>query len=226
MWLGPCTNNGAMQLSKLPLVPLVLFASCASGQDKSHDCSFHRPGLVARLSQVDLGSSREIWSDALQNRRDRVPMARLSQRPSSDRIAVPEFDIAVFDDGLIVYSGQHCVKRRGIVKDWLTPERLKLVRTLIAEFSGLSSNVPNDEVCIEEGTIREVIFSDGERVYASTDRCHRRPTSDVLLARFAEELVERVGAKVWVGRPLEWEACGLAAKMPLDDRMPTRAFKP
>jgi hypothetical protein len=187
---------------------------CASAgaRDDGISCSLHRSGLMAQVGQAAAEHHGATERDEQARVPGTIPLVLLSQRPSSDRDAVPRFELAVFEDGRVVYVGRSCVAEAGAREARLTAWQLAAVRDLVAaqpEFDVRSAraSLPEEEVCIERATVRELVVSDAGGVHAATDRCRAGGQETVSLGGLADELIDRAGVRGWVGRPVDWKAC-------------------
>jgi hypothetical protein len=198
-------------VARLVVVGLALssvLVSCAPQVRQDPDCTFTR-GFVARLSRIPPPES-DGPVQRVREHESQMPIVRLSQRPSSERSAEPRFDLAVFDDGVVIYSGHRCVRRPGVAVDQLTSEGLRGVKELVSSWCRSRPAVAENELCVEGGTVREVLCSDGEHVQSATDRCRRDPAADEQLAAFADQLVQRLDAQALIGGTSQWRACAPA----------------
>jgi len=184
----------------------VFVASCASTQnDDLSGCRFGE-GVVAYVHNVK--EDREAPSESiLRLLRGRVPLARVSQRPSDGRVYQPSFEFAVFDDGTIVYEGDRCVRLGGLIIKRLKVDDIASLRDFLGESCTFIPSPVNDELCIERPTVLRLTCSNGKNTFSATDRCARDSSSSAAVAALARELLKRVGVTEWLGEPTDRQAC-------------------
>jgi hypothetical protein len=139
----------------------------------------------------------------------RVPLVALSTEPSSEATAEPRYDVALFDDGTLVYAGHRCVKVGGRLIARLPVAQLAEVRTFLAGACKDLDRTTDDQVC-DDGGVR-IACSDGRALLSGSDRCRRSGEVGQRLAGIAAALAERLGLAAWLGAPTERQACGPGA---------------
>jgi hypothetical protein len=144
---------------------------------------------------------------ALRALQGKVPLAHIRQGPwSEDRPYEAAFELAIFDDGTLVYEGHRCVKVGGVVLRRLDGEEIGQVRELLARSCVAFDSASDDEICGEDGGLR-VSCSNGEQMFRGTDRCRRGGEQSGALRGLAAALLDRVGVAAWLGGPTQRQAC-------------------
>jgi hypothetical protein len=116
------------------------------------------------------------------------------------------YDLAIFEDGTLVYEGHRCVKLGGTIVRRLGPDEVAETRKLLSEFCTDFSRLNENELC-EEANVLRVSCSDGTRIVAASDRCRRNEDQGARMAALASALLEKVDAAPWLGKPTERLAC-------------------
>jgi hypothetical protein len=133
-----------------------------------------------------------------------VYVARVPPRGATDE---PAYELAVFDEGTVVYEGHRCVKVGGVVLTHLVPAELTRLEDLLATLCTGLEGVNADELCEEAATLR-VACSNGERIQSGSDHCRRKNEAqgqniDTLVTALGERL--ELGS--WLGEPTRRQAC-------------------
>jgi hypothetical protein len=185
----------------------VFVVSCVSAQHD--DLSGYRfgEGVVALVHSLKEGSE-EACAPTLRLLQGRVPLARVSQRPSDARADQPSFEFAVFDDGTVVYEGDRCVRLGGLIIKRLKVDDIRDLGDFLTESCTFIPSAVSDEVCIERPTVLRLTCSNGKNTFSATDRCARDSSSHAAIEALARELLKRVGANEWLGEPTDRQTCG------------------
>jgi hypothetical protein len=198
-------------MRRVPITLLLLTASCATGGCASSAAAREAPpwasgdrarGAAADANRAALASSLPALG-ALQGR---VPLVAVSTEPSPDTPAQPRYEIALFDDGTIVYAGHSCVKVAGRLIVRLSVGQLADARAFLASACKDIDSATDDEVCDDRGSVR-IACSDGRAILSGSDRCRRNSDVGQRLTGLAAVIAERLGLAAWVGAPTERQAC-------------------
>jgi len=145
---------------------------------------------------------------ALRSLAGQAPLVYIARVPARGAASEPSYELAIFDDGSLVYEGHRCVEIGGFVLARLGADELTRIQDLLAAFcAGLGGVLEDDALCAAAATTR-VACSDGERIQLGTDHCRGR---DDAHARRIEALVsgvaEQIGLEGWLGSPTRRQAC-------------------
>ncbi len=88
---------------------------------------------------------------------------------------------------------------------WPTGAQVAALREVVAAIHSTRASLPDEEVCIEQATVRELVVSDGCGVHAATDRCGGAGRGS--LVAVADQIIDTAGARRWIGRPADWKVC-------------------
>jgi hypothetical protein len=152
-------------------------------------------------------SAREPATPALRALRGRMPLLHLAQGPWSE--AHPEesaYEITLFDDGTLVYEGHRCVKLGGLVVAHLDAQTVAGVKELLADSCVDLDRSSDNEVCDDSGAL-QLACSNGRQLLSGSDHCRRDEDAGKRIDALGATLLERVGAKAWLGEPTERQAC-------------------
>jgi hypothetical protein len=120
----------------------------------------------------------------------------------------PGWELAVFDDGTLVYEGHRCVEMGGVLVMRLPADEIGALRdtieTLCPEIDHPTSD---DEIC-EKATSLRVVCAGRDRLQLASDHCEERYPA---LGKQLEAIVDAVDAHSdlasWVGPPTRRLAC-------------------
>ena len=152
-------------------------------------------------------SDKAPATPALRQLQGRVPLVHLRRGPwSPQKPYDAAFELALFQDGTLVYEGHRCVKLGGLIVTRLSADELARVRAqLTAGCVGLGAS-PQEEVC-DGGVHTRVTCSNGEQVLTGDDRCRRESDDGKRLAALAANLIAEMQVAAWLGEPTERQAC-------------------
>jgi hypothetical protein len=144
---------------------------------------------------------------ALRQLQGRVPLVHLQRGPwSPQKPFDAAYELALFQDGTLVYEGHRCVKVGGLIVTRLSADELARVRAqLAAGCVGLGAS-PQEEVC-DGGVHTRVTCSNGEQVLTGDDRCRRERDDGKRLHALASNLITEMQVVSWLGEPTERQAC-------------------
>jgi hypothetical protein len=145
---------------------------------------------------------------ALRNLAGQAPLVYVSREPARGASDEPAFELALFDDGTLVYEGHRCVEVGGVVVKRLRPDELTRVTDLLATFCvGLGGTLRDDELCGASATTH-VACSDGERIWTGSDHC-RKPNEPEgqRIETIVAALTQRLELASWLGEPTRRQAC-------------------
>jgi hypothetical protein len=144
---------------------------------------------------------------ALRALRGRVPLAYVTRGPWSEaRPFEPVYELALYDDGTVVYEGHRCVRLGGLVFTRLDAQEVSDVRQLLATSCADLDLTSEDELCPDPGSLR-VSCSNGRELLTGSDHCRRDAEQGTRLAALAADLIGMAGALTWLGAPTERQAC-------------------
>ena len=159
--------------------------------------------MLRRITRDVNGAKPDFWSPATRLRRGVAPIVRINRSPSVDQFHEPSFDLAVFDDGLVLYEGDRCVKLGGLLVKQLDVNDLRALRESIAT----SANTLWRTSCDLHEVFIDVKYGTGKRYSTFADRCRGLATEVPAMDAFAREVLRLVGADAWIGKPGERLAC-------------------
>jgi hypothetical protein len=201
----------------LPLAALLLLGACATRASAQAPAppppAPPRPNPnTASLASAGLPRAgvfepeRGPMTPALKALVGRVPLVHLT-RKNLRRTNDPAYEVAIFDDGTMMYEGSRCVHLGGLVLRRLDPPELTALKELLSTSCVPRARTSADEVCPERGGL-SVTCSGSESVISSTDRCMGATTTEGAgLQAFADEIMERTGVAAFIGAPTERLAC-------------------
>jgi hypothetical protein len=138
-----------------------------------------------------------------------VYVTRVPPRGSADE---PAYEVAVFDDGTVVYEGHRCVEVGGVTLTRLPADELTRLRDLLPALCAALDAPNDDELCADAATVH-VLCASGERMRVGTDHCR---ATDEARARRVDALVsaldERVELSARLGAPAHRQACSPGAR--------------
>jgi hypothetical protein len=142
-----------------------------------------------------------------------APLVYVSRAPARGASDEPAFELALFDDGTLVYEGHRCVEVGGVVVKRLRPDELTGVTDVLATFCvGLGGTLRDDELCGAAATTH-LACSDGERVWTGSDHCRKSDEPEgQRIAAIVAALGERTGLGAWLGEPTRRQACTPGAR--------------
>jgi hypothetical protein len=144
---------------------------------------------------------------ALRALQGRIPLAHIRQGPwSEDRPYEAAYEVAVFDDGTLVYEGHRCVKVGGLVLRHLDASEIGRLREQLAAACVGFDTLSAGEICGDERGLR-LSCSNGERILVGTDHCRRDDEQGVRLRQLASALLDSLGLTPWLGEPTQRQAC-------------------
>jgi hypothetical protein len=150
---------------------------------------------------------------ALKSLVGQVPLVYVARVPARGAFDEPAFELAVFEDGTLVYEGHRCVKVGGAVLLRLGSDELTRVGDALATLCAGFDAAPNDdELCADAATLH-VVCTDGERLHAGSDHCRKHGDAqgqsiDALVA----ELSQQLDLPSWLGDPTHRQACTPGAR--------------
>ncbi|HVU50517.1 MAG TPA: hypothetical protein VHL80_07505, partial [Polyangia bacterium] len=217
-WPAGCSSDVAVRANLCPVKWRALAAAVAlvpgacstpSGAAKAAAAPVPAPaswqGPLA--DQMNLQALRPA-TPALRNLVGQAPLvyvARVAARGAHDE---PSYELAIFDDGTLVYEGHRCVEIGGFVLARLGGDALTRLRDLLAALcSDLGGVLDDDALCASSATTR-VACSDGERIQLGTDHC-RAPgeAHAVRLEALVSGLAAQIDLDAWLGPPTRRQAC-------------------
>jgi hypothetical protein len=191
-WSCATTSGGAAAKNDPPVVP----------------APWQGP-LADRMNREALEPS----TPALRGYRGQAPLVYVARVPARGASDEPAFELALFDDGTLVYEGHRCVEVGGVIVTRLRSELLTRVQDLLAALCvGLAGTLQDDELCGASATTH-LACSDGERIWTGTDHCRgpSEPEGQRVQAIVAA-LSEPLALGSWLGTPTRRQACTPGAR--------------
>ena len=177
-----------------------------------------RPGPASwqgQLADAANRSAREPSTPALRPLRGRLPLLHVSHAVSSgSRSTEAGYELAVFEDGTLVYEGHHCVKIGGVVVARLDEDQLEDLRDLLATSCVGLERASDDEICEDDvrgGSVR-VTCSNGKEMLSGSDRCWRDEDRGKQVQALVSAALAQLGVAAWIGQSSERQACGAGAR--------------
>jgi len=157
-------------------------------------------------------SARDPATPALRSLRGRVPLLYLARGPwSAARPREPSYEVALFDNGLLVYEGHRCVKLGGLVVERVGAETVDGIRDLLSEQCADLDTATDAELCEGWGDLR-LTCSNGRDILSGSDHCRRDRPEGQRLDAVASAVLERLEVNAWLGEPTDREGCELGDK--------------
>jgi hypothetical protein len=147
---------------------------------------------------------------ALKGLRGRAPLVYLTRVPEHGTAGEPAYELAVFDDGTLVYEGHRCVRIGGIVLARLAPDDLVAVRDLLAGLCVGLDRLSDGELCDDAVTLR-LTCTTGGRYLSGTDHCRKNDDQGRTLQALRAGLLDALDLDVWLGGPTTRQACSAGA---------------
>jgi len=137
-----------------------------------------------------------------------APLAYIARVPARGGADEPSYELAVFDDGTLVYEGHRCVEVGGLALVRLGGDALTRIKDLLAAFcADLGGILEDDALCASAATTR-VACSDGQRIQLGTDHCRERNEAHARrIETLASGIAEQIDLSAWVGVPTRRQAC-------------------
>jgi hypothetical protein len=152
-------------------------------------------------------SARDPATPALRQLRGHVPLVYLARGPWSEtQPREPSYEVALFDNGLLVYEGHRCVKLGGLVVEQAAPDAVDAVRALLSEQCTGLDTATDDQLCEDAGGLR-VTCSNGQDVLSGSDHCRRGQEAGRRLDAVASGVLERLEVGPWLGDPAQRQGC-------------------
>jgi hypothetical protein len=172
-------------------------------------------GWQGHMADAANRAAREPSTPALRPLHGRMPLLHVSHALSSgSRSKEPGYELAVFEDGTLVYEGHRCVKIGGVVVARLDEDQLEDLRDLLATSCVGLERASDDEVCEDDvrgGSVR-VTCSNGKEVLSGSDRCWRDEDRGKQVQALVSALLSRLGVAAWIGGQSERQACGAGSR--------------
>lgn len=120
----------------------------------------------------------------------------------------PGWELAVFDDGTLVYEGHRCVETGGVLVTRLRADGLGALRDTIETLcSDIEQPTNDDELCDTATTLR-VVCAGHDRLQLASDHCRERyPSLGKQLDAIVAALEGQSNLASWVGPPTRRFAC-------------------
>jgi hypothetical protein len=148
---------------------------------------------------------------ALRSFKGRAPLVHLARTPDRAAAGEPAYEVAVFDDGTMVYEGHRCVRIGGLVLARLAPDDLVRVRDLLAALCLRFEGINEGELCDDAVSLRLTCAS-GERAHTVSDHCRKQDAQGRRIEALRAGLVESLELEVWLGEPTDRQACTPGAR--------------
>jgi hypothetical protein len=163
--------------------------------------------LADRMNRANLAP----WTPALQAFKGRTPLVHLTRAPERATASEPAYELAVFDDGTLVYEGHRCVRLGGLILARLSADDLVAVRDLLAALCVGLEGLNDGELCEDAVTLR-LTCSNGERSHTGSDHCRKDDEKGRRIEALRAGLVESLGLEAWLGEATNRQACTAGAR--------------
>lgn len=133
--------------------------------------------------------------------RGKTPIAHVARgawQQAGTKEPQPIWELAVFDDGTLVYEGRRCVETGGLSVKHLDEDAMQAVHELIAAKCTDLPTAKSDEICIEHAATR-VACADGEHVAKGNNRCTADEAERSKVDDFADELIAATEVDTLIG---------------------------
>jgi hypothetical protein len=200
---------------KLGLLVLACWScsTTASGPARTEPASGVPAAWQGPLADRMNREALEPSTPALRALRGQAPLVYVARVPARGASDEPAFELALFDDGTLVYEGHRCVEVGGVIVTRLRTDLLARVQDLLATLCvGLAGTLVDDELCGAAATTH-LACSDGERIWTGTDHCRgpSEPEGQRVQAIVAA-LSEQLALGSWLGTPTRRQACTAGAR--------------
>jgi hypothetical protein len=206
---GMSANRG---LSSLLLIALAACATAPPARRDAAPSAAMPPTLGPAAWQGPAADAANIGlrapeTPALRALRGRVPLFHLARGPwASERPYEPSYEIALYDDGTLIYEGHRCVKLGGLMLARLgAAEVAALKEQLATSCTGLDT-ASDDEVWADPGGLR-LTCSNGRELLTGSDHCRRTADVGARVVAIADAVLERLPVRAWLGEPTERQGC-------------------
>jgi hypothetical protein len=188
-----------------------LVSACSSVSDGVAAPSIPGPApwqgpTADRLNRENLAPS----TPALKGLKGRTPLVYLTRSPEHGTAAEPSYELAVFDDGTLVYEGHRCVRIGGLILTRLSPDDLVAVRDLLAALCVGLDRLSDGELCEDAVTLR-LTCANGGHALAGTDHCRKDDPQGRRIEALRAGLLEALELEAWLGGPTTRQACSAGA---------------
>jgi len=193
------------------LIFLVAFTTCAGCSTTAvTGAAAALPDVPARWQGPAADRMNERASGpvtpALRDLAGQAPLVYVTRVPAgSDQ---PGWELAVFDDGTLVYEGHRCVETGGLLVMRLRADELAALREAIETLcADLEHPTTDDELCDIATTLR-MVCAGHDRLQLASDHCRERyPSVGRQLDAVVALLEGRSPLASWVGPPTRRLAC-------------------
>lgn len=201
-----------MKLPSILLAALCVASACATAPAGAPATEIVGPApwqgpLADRMNHRDYGPT----TPALRVLRGRTPLVHLARRPARESATEPDYEVAVFEDGTMVYEGHRCVEIGGVVIARLGTEPLTQLEDLLAALCVDIDGSRDGELCEDAVTLR-VACSSGTRVQSGSDHCRKDEPAGRRIEALRTALLESLALDAWIGVPARRQACSTGAR--------------
>ena len=134
-----------------------------------------------------------------------VYVTRVSNAAERDE---PAWELAVFDDGTLVYEGHRCIETGGVLIRRLRADDLDGLRDALEPLCTEVEHPNSDDEACADTTVLQVVCASPNRVRHSNDRCREHHPA---LGKEIDALVAALEAHSelasWIGEPTRRQAC-------------------
>ena len=163
--------------------------------------------LADRMNRANFAPA----TPALAAFKGRVPLIYLTRIPHGGASGEPGYEVAVFDDGTVVYEGHRCVRVGGLIVARLGPDDLQRVRDLLAALCVGPEGFNDGELCDDAVTLRLGCVN-GERAHVGSDHCRKDDAQGRRLEALRTGLEETLDLVSYLGEPTTRQACSPGAR--------------
>ncbi|HXJ21352.1 MAG TPA: hypothetical protein VMT03_14065 [Polyangia bacterium] len=150
---------------------------------------------------------------ALQELVGQTPLVYVARVPEAGERDEPAWELAVFDDGTLVYEGHRCIETGGVLVRRLRTGQVSGLRDALETLCpNLEEPHNQDELC-DSRTVSRVVCASRDRMRVGSDHCRERYPS---LGKEVDAVVAALEAHSdlasWVGQPTQRIACTPGAR--------------
>ena len=199
-------------MRRVPLPCLfTLLAGCATPATPSPRAALSLPrpeswqGAAAdRMNERAAGPQ----TPALKNLIGQAPLVYVTRVPDGAGRDEPAWELAVFDDGTLVYEGHRCIETGGVLVRRLRTEDLESLRDVLDPLcAAVEHPSGDDEVCTDTAVVH-VVCASRDRLRLSSDHCRERyPELGKELDAVVAALEAHSDLASWIGEPTRRLAC-------------------
>jgi hypothetical protein len=137
-----------------------------------------------------------------------APLVYVTRAPDAAERDEPAWEVAVFDDGTLVYEGHRCIETGGVLVMHLRAGDLGALREALETLCPDIEHPANDDELCDTKAILRVVCASHDRLRLSSDHCRERyPSLGSQVDAVVAALEGRSNLATWIGEPTRRLAC-------------------